>query len=177
MYRLRFLKIPSIFGGSLKSYCPKTHHVSFAGFIHYLLEYNYPHLLKAVNQFLANKTSKIEYPESIYSPIEQRNDGHWTSFMLQCLPTNFNTKIDYIIKTETASQDSNQIFKLLFPGLANQPGFETHAISDSYNYTGNKAKQLTVKSDKIYRYLPENFKVALNFVHKYELEMFGYDFL
>lgn len=99
---------------SFEKYRPNTHHISFADFIQYYLEVSYPKLLPAVDNFIAHKTNKIDYPESIYSRIERKNNAHWLSFMYSCLPTNFNSKIDYIIRTETASQDSFHIFKGCF---------------------------------------------------------------
>lgn len=53
------------------------------------------------------------------------------------------------------------------------PGPEFQVKNQNNQQTVEYSK---VKTDPFYRYLPENFKVALNFVFKYQLEMFGYDF-
>lgn len=158
-----------------EDYRPKTHWTSFADFIRYLLHSNYPKLLTAVDKFLAGQTQKIEHPESIYAYNENDNDMHWQNFMWKCLPSNFNTKIDYIIKTETATQDSWPIFQKVFPEQAAKPEFYNYTQEEKFHYQQNN-KYEKVKLDPFWTYLPKNYKVALNFIFKYQLEMFGYDY-
>ena len=98
------------------------------------------------------------------------NDVHWRPTLAQCLPCNFN--IDYIIQTETATQDSEFIFsKVLFP----ENRHNHLRIPDSYDFNQAKFRQFgDLYFNATYKYLPDIYKLALKLHFNFELEKFGY---
>lgn len=157
-----------------KEYKPKTHKIAFADFIQYYIGHNYPELIPAVLKFHQNQTTNIEYPTRLYPVYANHNDWHWMSFSYQCLICNVN--ITYISKTETSSYDSLGIFDAVYPKFPTAERRKLNIRPKYVYHTGNEKMmaQEEVKTNVTYRFLPDVYKLALNFIFQFEYEMFGY---
>lgn len=129
-------------------------------------------LLKFQNQYPAPPFYGVSFADFISYWLdvykngnEVQFDGHFRSQFYTCLPCSIDYQ--YVIKTETLTEDTKYFIKLLFPDSD---------LNILPHYKATEESTLSVKEQDMYKWLPEEHIRDLHHIFKWECEMLGYDF-
>ena len=122
-----------------------------------------------------NENFVISWPDFVRIWLDLDNEllynHHWHTTIWSCLPCGY--EYDYILKTETAHEDSKKLVDLIFPHFSEKRRSELVIPARDVEHQGTK---MTAEEQKKGIELPEDLKERLRERLYWDLKMFGYTY-